>query len=79
MDDGEGMADLGLNGSQPFRLEVFLKERRDLRMEPCAEIAQCGVAIDRGDRLLVLRLLEGRLRHSDGVVTESISQGFGWT
>jgi len=78
LDDSEGIAGSGLSGFQPFRLEVFLKERRDLGMELCAEVAQCGVVIVGGDRLLVLRIVESGLRHSDGVVTGSISDDFGW-
>lgn len=73
MDDSEGTAGSGLSGFQPFRLEVFLKERRDLGMEVCAEVAQCGIVIVEGGRLLVLRMLEGRLGHSDGAVAVSIS------
>jgi len=77
LDDGEGLAGSGLSGFQPFRLEVFLKERRDLGVELCAEVAQCRTVIVGGNRLLVLRIVESRLRHSDGVVTGSISEDFG--
>lgn len=76
LDDGEGAAGLGLHGFQPLRLDVFLKERRDLGMKLYAEVAQSGNVIVGGDRLLVLRMLEGRSCHSDVVVTGSISGGF---
>ena len=73
LNDGERAAGLGLDGFQPFRLDVFLKERRDLRMELCAEFVERGSFAIGNGRLLVLRMLEGRLRHGDGEELGSIS------
>ena len=72
LDDGKGAARLLLRCFQPFRLEVFLKERGDFVVQLCAEGAEWGRVAIGELRLLLFLLLRGRLCHIVPPINEAL-------